>query len=67
MIPMIKKVFGNIIVIFLILLTVSGCYGTDKTMTIKIKDIRKHGNLILAVTVAFCLLAAAVRESPARA
>ena len=40
MIPMIKKVFGNIIVIFLILLTVSGCYGTDKTMTIKIKDIR---------------------------
>lgn len=49
-IPMIKKVFGSIIVIFLILLTVSGCYGTDKTMTIKIKDIRKHGNLILDTT-----------------
>ena len=50
MIPMIKKVFGSIIVIFLILLTVSGCYGTNKTMTIKIKDIRKHGNLILDTT-----------------
>ncbi len=49
-IPMIKMVFGSIIVIFLILLTVSGCYGTDKTMTIKIKDIRKHGNLILDTT-----------------
>ena len=47
---MIKKVLSNIIVVFTILFIVSGCHGTNKTMTIKIKDIRKHGNLILDTT-----------------
>ena len=47
---MIKKVLSNILVVFTILFIVSGCHGTNKTMTIKIKDIRKHGNLILDTT-----------------
>ena len=47
---MIKTVLSNILVVFTILFIVSGCHGTNKTMTIKIKDIRKHGNLILDTT-----------------
>lgn len=44
---MIKKLFFSIIVIFTLLLFTSGCYGTNKAMTIKIKEVGKHGNLIL--------------------
>ncbi len=47
---MIKKVLSSIIVLFTILFMAAGCHGKDESMTIKIQDIRKHGNLILDTT-----------------